>query len=439
MIKTIVTFAVACIVSGAASQDRNDIKFYNLEKEYKKTVTHVYQVKNTSALELKQIVKDMLSIYGVVYVNDKTNELYVTDLEEKINDITPILVKLDNDSLKTGDNLVSRIITLKYENASDMLTIVRHKLSPEGKIFVAAQLNALTITDVPSKIDEVAALIKQLDVPTKHISIDITIVEFNSEKFSKLGLNVFNWLQNMGVAGQYNGSSQTDILNNGSLLIRSRQKIPGLAPTLAPPSPDGALLPKHISAEIAVSDIADFICDNADGAVLANTRLVTKNNKEAYISALERIPIRNTEHDLMVSDPWDHFVDAGILVNVLPSVQQDSLINLVVEPRISDLTGWGPKGTPLIFERSLKTEIIAKNNSVFVLGGLKKREKAKTRIGIPFLKDIPGLGLLFGVTQNVVLEREVLIFLRPTTNVSGEADQLEANRAMEESKKKMAK
>jgi type II secretory pathway component GspD/PulD (secretin) len=118
-------------------------------------------------------------------------------------------------------------------------------------------------------------------------------------------------------------------------------------------------------------------------------------------------------------------------VNVRPMVQQDSLINLRVYPRVSDLMGWSPKGMPIVFERSVSTEVKVKDNAVFVLGGLKKREAVEVRRGIPGLKDIPVLQWLFSVKKEAILEREVLIFIRPTTNVTTSIDTEEIGAFME--------
>jgi hypothetical protein len=68
--KKLIAVALVLLAIGAAGgQQLDDVKFYNLEKEYRPTVTFVYKVKAAKALELKQIVKDMLSIYGTLYVN----------------------------------------------------------------------------------------------------------------------------------------------------------------------------------------------------------------------------------------------------------------------------------------------------------------------------------------------------------------------------------
>jgi type II secretory pathway component GspD/PulD (secretin) len=393
-----------------------DVKFYELEKEYRRTITYIYEVKNTQALELKQIVADMLSIYGTVYVNEKTNELYITDVEEKIGDLREILPGLDIDGLEAGNNLATEVVYLKHENASSLIELIRHKLSADGTLQEVPYLNALSITDIPSKITEVRELLTRLDVPGPHIGIEITVVEFNDEEFSKLGVNLFNWLQGLGIRADMHGDNPGDLINNASYTVGSR--------TEPRPVERGALLdqkdremPQHLTAEFNIADLVGFICDNADGSVLANTRIVTRNNKEALISSKEVIPYRHYENDEAFRDRNQRMVSAGVYVRVLPTLQEDSLINLRIAPVVSDLTGWSPKGMPIIFERSLLTEVKVKEGAVFVLGGLKKREAVEVRRGIPVLKEIPILQYLFSVKQRDVVEREVLIFIRPSTRI----------------------
>jgi type II secretory pathway component GspD/PulD (secretin) len=424
---------ILVVVALTSAQELKDIKFYNLEKEYSRTVTYVYKVKNAQALELKQIVSGMLSIYGSLYVNEKTNELYITDTEEKITDLKNVVPGLDIKELKAGNNLVSRLVYLKHENMSEVSGIIQHKLSPDGSVYEVPHLNALVITDVSSKIDEVAELLSLIDVFSPHIAIEITVVEFNNEYFSKLGINVFNWLQGLSIEGEMFDGGDGDRRGSVSLHSRTEPASDGIksSTSLTPRDTEKAF---YLRGGIAVADLVNFISENADGSVLASTRIITRNNKAASIDSREIIPYRFYENDAMHAYPYSttlNTVSAGISVKVVPTLQQDSLINLHIIPRISDLTGWSPKGMPIIFERSLNTEVKVKENTVFVLGGLKKKETVETRKGIPGLKEIPVIRYLFSVKTNIVLEREVLIFIRPTTMTDGISSAQEVKGMME--------
>ena len=88
--------AAVLLCNGAGAQDvpapvpGDAVKFYNLEKEYRKLRTAVFTPGNAEAIELKQIVAGMLSTHGTVYANEKSNTLYVTDVPEMIEELTPV-------------------------------------------------------------------------------------------------------------------------------------------------------------------------------------------------------------------------------------------------------------------------------------------------------------------------------------------------------------
>ncbi len=420
-------FIAATCTSTLARAQKGDIKFYNLEKEYRETQTFVYSVKNAEALELKQIVKDMLSIYGSLYVNEKNNALYITDVPEKLSDIKEVIPTLDMKDIKAGENLISKVFYLKHEKIGDISDIIKHKLSPEGRLFDVTHLNALSITDIPSKIDEVVQLLEQLDVPSPQISIDITVVDFNGERFSRLGVNIFNWLQGLSVGAMAGlggpGNAQVSAgLGTAPLIMPSHKTTNSQSTTLSGGAQTDITSQswekggKHtiLKGQVSVADLAGFIAENADGKILANTRIMTRNNKIAQIAAYERIAQRSP--DMFYPSPAAQAIHAaGLSVSVTPTLQKDSMINLKIVPSISDFSGWSPTGQPMIFDRSINTEVKVKDGAIYALGGLKKRETVWVHQGIPLLKDIPILGYLFSVKKKVTLEREVMVFVKPST------------------------
>jgi general secretion pathway protein D len=58
--------------------------------------------------------------------------------------------------------------------------------------------------------------------------------------------------------------------------------------------------------------------------------------------------------------------------------------------------------------------VAVKSGETIVLGGFISADKSYTDSGVPFLKDIPGLGLLFRAQSNNKNRRELMIFIKPT-------------------------
>jgi type II secretory pathway component GspD/PulD (secretin) len=67
----------------------------------------------------------------------------------------------------------------------------------------------------------------------------------------------------------------------------------------------------------------------------------------------------------------------------------------------------------IITETSSETETLVKNGQTLVIGGFFTKTITETKTGIPILKDIPLIGLLFGHTVSEERKREVLIFITP--------------------------
>jgi type IV pilus assembly protein PilQ len=68
---------------------------------------------------------------------------------------------------------------------------------------------------------------------------------------------------------------------------------------------------------------------------------------------------------------------------------------------------------PSIDTRSIETQVLVRDGQTVVLGGIYETERRETVSKVPFLGDIPGLGVLFRSTQNVTNKAELLIFVTP--------------------------
>jgi len=391
------------------------VHFYNVEKEYRPTQTIIFNPKNASVLELKQIVVDMISQYGSVYVNESSAELYITDVAEKIADITPVLNRLDKPGLLAGENLVTEVITLSNALAQDVRGLVVHKLSQEGLIQNVPYINALAITDIPSKIAEVRRLINTLDVVAKHVAIEVVIVEVNTDAFEQKGLELFSWLQRLQVHTHF-GMQRSSTDGQGFQPVVDVSAItPGFFPNLpvSPGEQKAAASPLSFQSRFSLSDIVSFLTENAQGKVLASTRLVTANNKQASLSAGEVIPYQLHSNQAQLQAPIDQIGRTGIQLNVLPHLVDSQTVILKIAPSIASLNGWSPKGAPIIFNRALQTELKALNGQLLAVGGLRREETVVQRSGIPYLENIPLLKYLFSAEKTIALKRDVIIFIRP--------------------------
>ena len=105
-----------------------------------------------------------------------------------------------------------------------------------------------------------------------------------------------------------------------------------------------------------------------------------------------------------------------------PMAQEGFLFNLKVRPVVTgaaatiefagntvSLLGWNSDGSPRVSDSDITTKFqAAYGNQEFVIGGLRRTETVRSVAGLPFLKDIPVLGLLFS-TENESIKQSQLV------------------------------
>ena len=98
------------------------------------------------------------------------------------NGVTQIIpeadAKLHVDSLAQGhgDKLITRVFTLKYESASQLVNIVRPMISPNNVVVAYPANNALVVTDYASSVRRIEKLIDSIDQPNADAPLVIPVM-----------------------------------------------------------------------------------------------------------------------------------------------------------------------------------------------------------------------------------------------------------------------
>ncbi|MBE6355521.1 MAG: hypothetical protein E7058_00230 [Lentisphaerae bacterium] len=106
-----------------------------------------------------------------------------------------------------------------------------------------------------------------------------------------------------------------------------------------------------------------------------------------------------------------------------PMAQDGFLFDLTVRPVVTgaaatvefngqtiSLLGWNSDGSPRVSDSKIKTKFqAAYGNQEFVIGGLRRTETVRNVAGLPFLKDIPVLGLLFSTENESIKQSQLVI------------------------------
>ena len=107
--------------------------------------------------------------------------------------------------------------------------------------------------------------------------------------------------------------------------------------------------------------------------------------------------------------------DTGILLRVTPRIGKSGTVFVEVRQEVSAAVATESSGidSPTIQQRKLATTVAVQDGDSIALGGLIRESHNYGDSGVPFLKDVPLVGKLFGTTNVVGDRTELLIFLRP--------------------------
>ncbi|MDR2251414.1 MAG: type II and III secretion system protein [Endomicrobium sp.] len=148
--------------------------------------------------------------------------------------------------------------------------------------------------------------------------------------------------------------------------------------------------------------------ENGAAKVLSQPKLVTKSGANANFMVGGEIPIVATGVGSS-SIKWKKY---GIIIDIKPTVSKDGKIDIVIKTELSRIDhSVQIAGYPAIRKRRASSHLQIKNGDTMVLAGLIETTKTKTRKGVPFLCNIPVLGLAFGVTRYSEEKTNVLIFV----------------------------
>jgi general secretion pathway protein D len=171
----------------------------------------------------------------------------------------------------------------------------------------------------------------------------------------------------------------------------------------------------NLSRHIDITAVVLALQQASDARLLANPNVLVLENEEAIFERVSEIPYQQlTETQQGGSIGTTAFKKAGITLHVRPKIAAEGLIQMLVEPEVSRLTGFTPgDNQPIIDISSTSTVLSIANRQTVVIGGLRQRSDVGDFTGVPYLKDMKLLGRLFRARDTDVRESELVVFISP--------------------------
>jgi Flp pilus assembly secretin CpaC len=327
----------------------------------------------------------------------------------------------------------------RYHTSDELKTVINDQFASvlfdeKGK---SARVHDFTVTSNPATnqlivrcpgredVEAVLQTLEYADVPPVQVKIDCVISEIYADRTLDWQTSIM--IQELfgeglwaGPAGQPFGSSVTQLLEE-------------VYTSGAPPAFPGASLRELARAKMGLQmgyvndkflSLVDILESQGYLKILMNPTLEVVNGKMAKVSSTQNVPLQQTYLTNPLQNWYEtrmEYKDVVDSLQITPHVFADDYIGLETDIVLgSKLTPEGVKQLPIITTKEINNkENRIRQGQSLVIGGIRKTEKRDVLRGVPFLKDIPLIGILFSGRDFEERVVETMFILTPTISTGG--------------------
>ena len=373
-----------------------EIWLYRLDRpgEHVGQRLYVYDVKNAKALEIADILNNILGTSSTL----STSTLQSSQSTQLAPGLTP--VEISENGVKQpalpSSTIPIQDTGLVLPNASSI------------EIIADDVRNALVVLSTPRDYKMVAETIKELDVAPLQVVIEASILEISLRDDLSYGVE---WFFNNTIDGSERKSGRST-LDLGSTGINALS--PGFSFTV-------------VDAADQVRLALNALQNESEVNVLSSPSLMVLDKETAMINVGDEIPVpsRQSISNLDPSAPTVNeiqFRQTGITLTVTPRVNSGGLVTMEIKQEVSTAvsTTSSDIDAPTIQQRQVESVVAINSGDTIVLGGLIQNTQTDNEGGIPVLHKIPLIGKLFGQTSSENRRTEILVLITP--RVIGDRD-----------------
>jgi general secretion pathway protein D len=285
----------------------------------------------------------------------------------------------------------------------------------EGQVrFIADDTtNAVIVATFPRVWSEVELIIRQLDKMPRQVLIEVLVAEITLTDETRLGID---WAIRSGKLNLARTDSGASSPLSG--LPIDEASLSNLSTTLG----SGLTAFTFGGGAVAFVALLNALASENRVNVLSNPHVLTQENKKAIINVSDSIPIVTSQvaplagvgSPTTVGTQTIEYRDAGVILTVTPRIGELGTVALDVKQEVNSLgQAEPPTQSRRIVKREAETSVVLVNNQTLVLGGIIKETRTIDDHGIPYLKNIPLLGFLFGAKGLKIEKTELLILITP--------------------------
>ncbi len=411
------------------------------------------------------------SLVNIRFSTDqRTNSIIATGTETDLEVVESILLRLDT---KGFAERITEVIWLRHQTAPEIAAAIQQYVQqrvqtvnqiqqfqqglgpfdlPDRDLVVVAEevSNSLLLSVSPRLYQDVRKLIESLDRRPPMVLIKVVLAEVAlSDTFElggELGLQdsllfdrsvatvppIPDVPANSGFNFNQNGTANSGAINPDNIGSRALTTF-GMGAASGATGYGGFVLS---AASDSFSLLLRAMQDANRAQILSRPQIMTVDNKAGFVQVGQRVArVVGLQQGSVNFAPLLEIedIDIGLILEVLPRVGADGLISMQIRAErssIDDTNTGTPIGTdgdgnpiiiPNINSTNAESTIVAYSGQTVVFGGLIQKERVNVSRRVPWLSNIPLLGVFFRFDRESEERRELLVIMTPML-VNGDED-----------------
>ena len=310
-------------------------------------------------------------------------------------------------------------------------------LSRKGSVIAEPRTNQLFVSDIPSRLKQVAEMIAKLDIPVRQVLIEARIVEATDTFGKSLGVRLggadlrgvrggdagyrIGGNNRVAFGGTYDAVTRTtregypylddtgkanyDDLLSSQIVNLPAMVLKGVAPASFAISLFSSAANRFLNLEISALEA------DGKGRVVSSPRVVTADQTKALIEQGTEFPYQQATSSGATAVA---FRKAVMKLEVTPQITPEGNIILDVDVNKDSRGETTPTGIAINTKR-VRTQVLVENGGTVVIGGIFESTELESQNKVPLLGDIPVVGNLFKQRTRTADKQEMLVFITPKT------------------------
>jgi general secretion pathway protein D len=321
-----------------------------------------------------------------------TEVVYLRYLQAK--NLAPILGKIAQNILRTG----SQSLTPPPNQTPGNLAPTAKGEIPDNTTNIQAETNtnALIITAPPTLMKALKTIVSKLDIRPAQVLVQAIIVELDQNDLKNLGIQ---W-------GARNPANPDEMPQGGASTSVS-----------FPPLGEGTygIMP-HTQIRAVLSAL-----ENTTGVnILSTPSVVVLDNKKAVLKVGQEVPQQTGTYATTGSSstvtPFNTIENKPVVLelDVIPQINLGNAVRLQINLKNDTLQNPDNPGlNPIINTSQIQNSVIVNSDDILVIGGLVSNNITESTDKVPFLGDIPIVGLLFTHKRRTLERKNLVAFIKP--------------------------